>query len=270
MRIDSEIEVRDLRFKLNDVPRHWHGGKRSVTLFFDNLSVFFPAGERFFVQSVKAFRNQVTDERIAADVAAFCAQEGHHSREHVRYNERVTELGYPVPKLEARVERILRAVSKRMSKTRQLAVTCALEHFTSLMGSLVLGDARVMEGADPQMAALWRWHAAEENEHKAVAFDVFQNVSGSYVRRAFAMFTTTIVFWVLVLLQQIALMRKDGIAASPREWWALFRYLFLDPGGMAGLLVPYLRYYKPSFHPNDHDTKSLVDSWRQTASVSAR
>ncbi|MFL5320327.1 MAG: metal-dependent hydrolase [Myxococcaceae bacterium] len=259
------IQVRDLRFKLDAVPKHWHGGRRSVTLFFDNLSVFFPPGERFFVAAVKAFQQKVTDEKLAADVAAFCGQEGHHSREHVRYNKMLEEQGYPAQKLEKRVANLLKVVTRRASKSRQLAATCALEHFTSLMGTLVLENPRTLEGAHPELAALWRWHAAEENEHKSVAFDVFKAIGGSYFRRAFVMFTTTIVFWAMVFVQQVELMRADGILFSPREWFALFRFLFLEPGGMAGLFRPYLSYYRPSFHPSEHDTRELVERWVQAS-----
>ena len=44
----------------------------------------------------------------------------------------------------------------------------------------------IFHSADPAMAKLWRWHALEETEHKAVAFDVFQQVSGNkwLLRRA--------------------------------------------------------------------------------------
>src|SRR4029077_2358080 len=111
---------------------------------------------------------------LAEAVRAFYQQEGYHSREHVRYNEVVAAQGYPVAEMDARVGRLLRLVRRRAPKRRQLAATCALEHFTALMAHLFLSDARLLDGAHPAMAALWRWHAAEENEHKAVAFDVYQ------------------------------------------------------------------------------------------------
>ena len=72
---NTNIEPRDMRFDLSDVPYAWHGGQLSVTLYFDTLSIFFPAGERFFVKSVKQYRDDVADPRLLADVAAFCA---HH------------------------------------------------------------------------------------------------------------------------------------------------------------------------------------------------
>lgn len=255
-------EVRDLRFQLDDVPKHWHGGRRSVTLFFDNLSVFFPPGERFFVASVKAFRSAATDPTLREQVDAFCAQEGHHSREHVRYNKLLASQGYPAEDMEARVEKRLRRVTRLVPPRRRLAVTCALEHFTSLMATLILEDLRPLEGAHPQMAALWRWHAAEENEHKAVAFDLYRAAGGPWIERCYTMLMTTVVFWLMTGVQQVRLMKADGILFSAREWWALFRFLFLDPGGMQRLLVPYLRYYRRSFHPWEIDSAPLVERWK--------
>jgi len=258
-------EPRDLRFDLSDVPRFWFGGRKSVTLFMDNLSVFFPAGERFFVASVKAFQDQVTDPALAAEMKAFCVQEGHHSREHVRYNKMLADKGYPVERMERRLETFLRGLTRRASKKRRLAVTCALEHFTSLLASLVLEDSRVLEGAHPEMAALWRWHAAEESEHKAVAFDVYKAAGGSTLRRGAAMGVTTLIFWGWILLHQIQLMRVEGLLWSPREWFQLGHFLLARPAATWRLAWPYLRYYSPGFHPWEHDTQPLLDRWKAEA-----
>lgn len=255
-------EVRDLRFDLSDVPRFWHGGQRSVTLFFDNLSVFFPAGERFFVASVKAFRNQVTDEPLQREMDAFCAQEGHHRREHVRYNQMLADKGYPVEALEQRVAWLLLQAQKYTSKRRQLAVTCALEHFTALLASLVLKDPRVLRHAHPRMATLWRWHAAEEHEHKAVAFDVYRAIGGPWRERCVVMFLTTLSFWSRVIKHQVQLMRAENILFSVPEWFRLVRFLIFQPGGMLGLLGHYLSYYRPGFHPWEHDTSELLERWK--------
>src|SRR5687768_3187923 len=95
------VKVRNLRFETGaTVPRCWHPAGQAVTSFFNNLSIFFPAGERFFVASVRAHRRHVVDERLAADVASFGSQEGFHSREHVRYNRMLEQQGYPAVALE--------------------------------------------------------------------------------------------------------------------------------------------------------------------------
>jgi predicted metal-dependent hydrolase len=255
--------VRNLRFEIDQtVPKYWHGGRRSVTIFLDNLSVFFPAGERFFVKSIRAHQAFVKDDELMKDVRAFCAQEGVHGREHERMNEVVKRQGYPIEEMEKRVEAILARVSKRSPEMVQLGVTCALEHFTSLMGEMLLGNKGLLEGAHPAMVALWRWHAAEENEHKNVAFDVFRAAGGSYPTRVTSMIGATVIFWAKVIEQQARMMKSDGILFSGAEWYALVKFLFINPGGMTPLFRLYFEYFRPSFHPSDIDCAALLEDWR--------
>ncbi len=255
--------VRNLRFDaLGGVPRHWHGGRRAVTIFYDNLSVFFPKGERFFVASVRAHDGAARDASLRDAVRAFCGQEGVHSREHVRYNDHLATLGYPVAEMERRVGRILKLATWALPARMRLAVTCALEHLTALLGHAILSDPRLLEGADPTMATLWCWHAAEENEHKSVAYDVFEAAGGTYPERAAAMVLASSVFWAKVIEQQVRMMRVDGVHLSAEEWAALGRYLFVEPGGMLTLARHYLAYYRPGFHPRDIDTDASLAAWQ--------
>ena len=258
------ITIRNLRFDLAAVPRHWHGGRRGVTSFFDNLSVFFPAGERFFIRSVNAHRDRVSAPALQAEVRAFAAQEGFHTREHERYNDLLAAQGYPVVAMDARVQRLLGWVRRVAPRRWQLGATCALEHFTALLAHMLLSDEAALEGAHPAMAALWRWHAAEENEHKAVAFDVFTQAGGSYAERAGTMALATIVFWAKVFEHQLRMMRADGTLGSPREWVALGRWLFVSPGPLRRLIRPYLAYYRPGFHPWDFDNHALLERWESS------
>lgn len=252
---------------MEGVAAHWHGGRAAVSTFFNNLSVFFPAGERFFIASVKAHRKYVTSPELERDVQAFCAQEGMHGREHVRYNEMLAAHGYPVVEMEARVKRLLDRVSRRLPKRARLAVTCALEHFTALMAHMVLSDPGLLQGADSEMARLWRWHAAEENEHKAVAFDVYQAAGGGYWLRVEMMLGATLIFWLKVVEQQIRMMRADGTLFSPRQWADLLWFCFGKPGGLRRLLRPYLAFYRREFHPWDFDNRALLDDWRRGLSA---
>lgn len=258
------LEVRDLRFPIErDVPKYWHGGRRSISIFFDNLSIFFPAGERFFIASLVAYRERITDPELSREVTAFCAQEGIHGREHAKYNDTLTAHGYPFVAMEGRVKRLLRRVSKILSKRQKLAVTCALEHFTAMMAHFVLSDERILEGADARMAALWRWHSAEENEHKAVAFDVYRSTGGDEVTRMAIMAGATVIFWAKVLEHQVRMMWADGCLFSLREWWGLFSFLFISPGGLRKQILPYFDYYRPGFHPWDFDNRHLLEQWRE-------
>jgi predicted metal-dependent hydrolase len=261
----STLQVRNLRFALDEsIPRFWHAAGRSVTTFYNQLSILFPAGERFFVASVKAQRQHLCDPELQRQVRLFCGQEGVHAREHVEYNAMLRGQGYPIPAMERRVERILGLVARVLTLRGQLAATCALEHFTATLGELLLSDPRKLADAHPTMAALWRWHSAEEIEHRAVAFDVYKAVGGGYLRRAVIMLLATIIFWAVVILQQAQMMHADRMLFSIREWRALIRYLFIKPGGMGRVFRLSLHYYRPDFHPQQRNLDPLVQAW-QTA-----
>jgi predicted metal-dependent hydrolase len=258
------FQARNRRFELGaSVPRQWHGGGRAVTLFFDNLSLLFPVGERFFIANVRAHAASVQQPQLKRDVDAFCAQEGLHSREHARYNLRLAERGYPVAAFERRLQAQLGRIARAGSRRWGLALTCALEHFTAVMGHILLSDARLLQSAHPDVAALWRWHAVEETEHKAVAFDVYRAAGGGYPERVLAMGVTTLVFWWHVGVQQIRLMQADGCLLDPREWGSLLTFLFIHPGGMLQVWLHWTGYFRPRFHPWDIDGRELVEAWER-------
>ena len=265
-----ELVVRNLHFAVgvgvgteHDVPKQWHAAGKAVTTFFDNLSIFFPAGERFFMQSVRAHQKAVVDVQLLREVRAFCGQEGVHGREHGRYNERLKASGYPIDAMESRVESLLRLVSRVTPRRVQLAATCALEHFTALMAHMLLGDPHVMDRAHPAMAALWKWHAAEENEHKTVAYDVYLAAGGNYPERVVVMLAASVVFWGKVFEHQVRMMHADGTLTSLAEWQSLVKFLLVDPGPMRGVVRLYFAYYRPGFHPADIDCTALLEHWKE-------
>jgi len=268
-----EIPRRDLRFGFEDCDlRTWHPDGLHVAHFFNALSIFFPEGEKFFIDSVRRFRDRVRAPKLEAAVKGFIGQEAMHSREHRRYNEALADAGLPVEKLERKVKDHLAQVREHTTAADQLAVTIALEHFTAIMADVLLSDDGILNGADPRMAALWKWHAVEETEHKAVAFDVYQEVLGTgraaYWRRAIVMLATTIDFWQRVCRYQFALVRADGATADLRGWWRLFRFLWISPGGMRRLVRPWMAYFRRDFHPWQHDNRHFVERW--TAAYDAR
>jgi predicted metal-dependent hydrolase len=263
----AEIVRRDIRFDLDGCDMGaWHPAGRHVTHFFNALSTFFPEGETFFIDSVLHFKDRVHSPRLAAEVKAFTGQEGMHSREHRRYNRALTRAGLPVQELEDHVAQHLGTVRERLSPEEALGVTIALEHFTAIMADALLSDDRVLEGADRRLAAVWRWHAIEETEHKAVAFDVFAEAVGTgaraYFTRAQTMIGATVIFWFLVFRYHLALVRAEGVAGDLHGWWRLFRFLWISPGGMRKIVRPWLGYFRRDFHPWQHDNLGHVERWK--------
>jgi len=231
------------------------------------MSIFFPLGERFFIQSVKALEDAAPEgSELRAAVKAFYAQEAYHGREHRAYNARLAELGYPVEAQEARISRLLGRATQRTSKRFQLAVTSALEHFTAMMGFHLLSTPELIEGSDPELTALWLWHAVEESEHKAVAFDLFKAAGGTELERSVAMLAASLLFWQGVVRQQVRMMQSAGIARDWQQWRALFRFLFVAPGNLGEMPLWIADYLRPGFHPNDLDSSAVIAAWREATS----
>ncbi|MFM2416791.1 MAG: hypothetical protein RL385_1514 [Pseudomonadota bacterium] len=271
MDISNQIVVRNLRFKLDDdVPQYWLGGARSVSLLLDHLSVIFPPGEAFFMESVRALEASVRNPELRAEIRAFHAQEGLHGREHRRHNQRLRKFGYPVDAIDGSARRLLGLAKLALPRSGRLAVTAALEHFTALLAQVALPADSFLAKGHPEMSALWRWHAAEENEHAAVAYDLLHEASGSYARRVGIMALTTLGFIGKVLQHQAMMMHADGILFDVREWAALYHFLFRDPAIVARVFKPYFSYYKPSFHPHQMKCVELLATWREDFANDAR
>ncbi len=259
------ITPRDPGFAFSDdLPVSWHSGDPAISHFYNGLSLTFPEGERFFVDSVRAFADQITDPKLKSDVRGFAGQEAIHSREHIVYNQYLAAQGLNPEKLE-RIITLGLKLCRYLPKKTQLAITCALEHYTALFAEAILETPQTMEGAHPQFANLWRWHALEESEHKAVAFDMLKTVNPGplgYLRRVVAMTMTTVSFNLTALAHQIYLMKQAGELTNWRSWGRSFRHLWGREGVWRHVMIGVLSYYRPSFHPNDRDTHALVEKWR--------
>ena len=151
-------------------PDLWHGGRVEATAIYNALSATFPIGEAYFVESVRKFR-EGAPAKLAEEIKGFTTQEAIHSREHDAFNKRAADAGYDLANLEAQVdERLAIAATGRYAN---VAATMALEHFTAILAHQLLANPRHLEGAEPETADLWRWHAVEEIEHKGVAYDTW-------------------------------------------------------------------------------------------------
>ena len=145
---DLTITPRDRRFGRGaKTERWWMGGNPYGSALYDALSITFPKGEAFFVESVRAFRDDAPP-KLAEEIRAFTTQEVMHSREHVAFNRRAVEAGYDIAPLEARVDERLEETKGRPPIVN-LAATMALEHFTAVIANQLLGNPRHLKDADP-------------------------------------------------------------------------------------------------------------------------
>lgn len=265
----AAITPRNLRFAFPaQESRPWCGGDPIRTAFFDGMSLMFPDGERMFIESVRDTADGITDPALLADIRNFTIQEGMHSREHSRFNDRVAA-GAPalVARLQAGVARRVALVGRYLKPEQRLAATVAAEHFTAVLADYILRRPDLLADADPELARLWLWHAIEETEHKGVAFDVLASRRrglGGWWLRARTMLLLTVSFSFFLSLHVILLARvQAGGRLGFRQWGRLIAFFWAPAGVIPGTLRAWLAFFRPGFHPWDHDNRPLIEARRR-------
>ena len=255
-------EIRRMDFDFSgDIPRWWLGGDRVLTRNVDALHMLFPEGERFFIRSVKRYLRDIDDPDLKARVKGFIGQEVMHGREHEAAFALLDRDGLEYQSfLDGPGTAFFRKLEDRFSPMTCLAITCALEHMTAVLGEGAFSDT-LLEAAHPTMRDLALWHAAEEIEHKSVAFDVYAAMGGGYLRRMVGMVVGYASLMWLWRQGTKHLLRQDG-GYSAKEMRALKRRM-QEQGTdrLADVRAAVLDYLRPGFHPDDHDNAHLAETY---------
>ena len=264
---DRQVPTRRISFEesLRDLPKHYAvGGDLILSHLAASLSAVFPDGEEFFVRSVRHFRDQITDPGLKRQVAGFIGQEALHGREHRAFNDRLDELGYPTKRMERLTKKGLEIRERLLPPTSNLAATAALEHFTATLAELVLTseETRALFG-DDEVRNLFLWHALEESEHKAVAFDVYRAVGGTERMRVVTMKILRYSFVIGLSVQVAVSVLGDRAAYRPGNLRRSWRTVRTSPIMSRALWRQLCDYDRPDFHPDDRDTTGLVKEWRE-------
>lgn len=259
---DLEIIVRDERFGRDKKPgRWWLGGDPIGTAWHNALSATFPRGEAMFIESVKAFRDGAPP-KLEAEIRAFVKQEINHTREHVVFNKAAAEAGYDMDKIDQRLEEMMSLIKQRPPIVN-LAATIALEHYTAIMAHEFLANPRHFKNAEPETAAMWRWHAMEEIEHKGVAFDTYLHATRDWSKwrrwklKSLMMLVITVNFIRNRWNDTLDLLAQDGITGWKTKV-KLAWYLFGTPGVLRKIVPTWFAYFMPGFHPWNHDDRALI------------
>ena len=279
-RAGASFPVRRMNFNFDTVPEYWMGGNAGLTHFMTALSALFPAGEKFFIDSVRAVRYHSmlkNNADLQKEISAFIGQEAMHTHEHVGFNASAQKFGHDVDALERHTDTVIQTTRKFMAKLAKpigitqemvdLTTTTALEHFTATIASQLLTNSHIQElMTDDTMKTMWLWHAIEENEHKAVAYDVFKGVFGKGLR-AYALRTSSLVISMVILffIQNYFLWRllKQDKQLNMENLRMIYRYAYSPSKGIiTGMGKEMLLYFNPNFHPNDFDTTTLLNTWK--------
>lgn len=256
---------RDLNFDLpEDRIQDWAGnGGVQFTHLMNTMSLVIPVGERFFIEAVRHYRDQIVDPELKKAATAFIGQEAMHGREHDAYNAQMIKRLPSAATFEKRVKKLLDAFQDRTSPAMRLSGTIALEHLTAIMANGLLQDPRVTQDAEPGYHALWRWHAMEETEHKGVAYDVWEATQGkgvkAYTIRAFGLVLATAIFWGMVLPHYVGFVHREGKLTDLKGWQAFWRMAMGEVGFLRRMARPWFDYFRPDFHPWDEDNSRFLE-----------
>lgn len=261
---------RNLKFNLN--PKRaleWHEKGKNVALFLNTMSIFFPAGERFFIDSVRNYRKLVTDPEMKKAVTAFIGQEAMHTREHEDYNEAIKSHDIPIDAQEAFVEALLKTVQKVTPEAFQLAATISLEHLTAILADGLLSLPNLMKESDIDYKTLWQWHALEECEHKAVAFDVWETAIGTdeklslYALRSATLVVATSIFFAIFIPYYLHNVRIKGGLFDVKGWYNVMKLTWGKEGIFRYITPEWFSWFKRGFHPWDNDNSHYLKELRE-------
>lgn len=270
------VKTRPVRLPFDaSIPKRWLADSATATHLSNGVNLLFPFGERFFVRSVRHYLEQLHaqgEDELVAQIRGFFGQEGRHAREHERFFEILRSQGYELDEFLARFEESFTRLEHMFPPVFRLAATAAGEHFTALMAANAFRDREFFDRAHPIMRDLMLWHAAEEIEHKAVAFDVLTRVvpnpAARYAVRSFSMAVASafLVYWWIEGTRTLA--KQDGITwkefrEDGERVQALRRKLGIGERHIARdvFLRGIVSYLRPGFHPWDEDDSALAEAF---------
>ncbi|MFJ2771601.1 metal-dependent hydrolase [Streptomyces sp. NPDC087300] len=263
------IVPRRVSFDWDETPLHWIPDEPTATHVVNVLHLLLPAGERWFVKVFKEGLPLVTDPVLLKDVKGFMGQEATHSVQHAQVLDHLAAQRLDTTAFTKYVDLLFEKILGEQPPLGapiptqewlrfRLSIVAAIEQFTAVLGNWVLhAEGLDRAGADDVMLDLLRWHGAEEVEHRAVAFDMYQHCGGTglprYARRIAGMTVTAPVMLYLWVWGTAYLIRHDPQLAgrlrySLAEHNRAVRKGLLPTWRELGTAIP--RYLRRSYHPS--------------------
>lgn len=254
----TDLVVRRLLIDMEaPIARHWCANDAFRTALFNALSMSFPVGEQFFIDSVRdGLKALPTDkqEKFRAEVQGFIGQEATHRRLHSLYNSHLEKLGL-VNDWEPRALERLKLLQETDPR-HAVAITAANEHFTAILADWLLHNADLLDTRDARLSTLWMWHASEEAEHKATAFDLYLALGGSNAWRITWFRRVTLIFLGDLLRQTLSNLRRDRTLWKWSTWQSAGSFLFGRRGFLRQTWHPWREYLRADFHPSQQDSSA--------------
>lgn len=261
------IPIRHMKFdfKAEDIDPKFYMNAELASAYFASLSIFLTYGEDLVIDTARYHRNLIDDPLLKQRVTALIGQEALHSRLHEELNDAFAEIDLPVKLFRTLAAWVFDYGFNRLPQPMKLSLMTGIEHFTAVLAEYMMNHEQIFfESQDQRQRAIWMWHMLEESEHKDIAFDVFQHLSGNYALRVAGFFPA--LFTILILISGASLLvpfyRKPSNLVSWQYYKDMRRSAALIFGLKDGVYGSSLRhifeYLKPGFHPNDHDTSEFL------------
>ncbi|MDP2228880.1 MAG: metal-dependent hydrolase [Moraxellaceae bacterium] len=268
---------RRVRFDLTQSPLHWIPHDPEASYIINSIHLLLPAGEFWFCRVYNKVLPQIKDERLRSDVQGFIRQEAIHARSHetaledylsahgVRTAEMLQLASLIFDNLLA--DRPLGMPDNFMTRRldgwwlrQRVGIIAAIEHFTCVFGKWVVeSEALNAPNIDPAMLDLFRWHGAEEVEHRNVAHELHEAIGGTArERQAWALVVFPALFGLLALGSNQMMRRDPGVAPDSffRRWWRSGKTGTLP--SIESVLAAGLRYFEPDYHPDSEAPLELA------------
>jgi uncharacterized protein len=247
------------RINPETLPQHWFADSAFLTHLLNTWTIMFPAGERYFVRWCKKALETIEDPKIRKDILGFIGQETQHANQHEKLWDVIRGQGYNIDPLMAVLDKFCFGFLESVVPDKwNYACVAALEHFTAMFGEIYFETPELMEQMHPEMRALFEWHAAEEIEHKAVAFDQLEAVENSYVLRTGLMNVSVVLLYAITFGNTFYMMWQDKSLFKWQEWLTVYEGLLGKHDVAKKTILKFFEYYKPGFHPWQNENYGLA------------
>lgn len=223
------------------------------------FSFTMPSLEPYLIRTMRAVAPRITDPALAADMKAFVGQEAQHFQNHRRVNDMVLrQLGEPaaskIERILEELERDYRRYTDSKSDRFNLVYAEGFEAMTCAMALSMFDDASSGRGRTDfgPWRQLWAWHAAEEIEHRTVAFGAYEHLAGTrWVSRVVGSLRAQFHFQRYIVRLQRVVLEARGSTAKPLLPPWMHRS---DARGM------YLRTFRRGYDPGRLEPSPMVDT----------
>ncbi|QDF72455.1 metal-dependent hydrolase [Mycobacteroides chelonae] len=228
---DVALHARNVTFDFSNSPLQWIPDEPVASHALSALNFMLPAGELFFVEVFGRALPHIKDDKLREEVIGFIGQEQLHSDTHdkalLQYFGQHGIDARPLHDLTDRMLAIFKRQTDRLPPKAQyramvegVAIIAGLEHLTATAGDWLLNHDFEKDGSDPVITDMFRWHGAEEVEHRSVAWDLARHLGVGRTRMMvyFIGSCATIPFGLIFLSWLLARADPDVPKMSLARW----------------------------------------------------